>query len=182
MVSPANQTGQAADENELILAAMAQRYSGALSRYFQRRVRHKSDVPDLVQDVFVRLAKLSDLSVIESPDKYIFATAASALRDRDRRRAAHGGYMADELDENAHESSEISAERVLIGREAVARLHEALRQLPERTRDVFVLRVFEEHKLKDVARKLGISQRAVEKQYAKAVAHVSTALQDFRNV
>lgn len=164
-----------------LLAAFAERYTGALSRYFERRVAQKSDVPDLVQDVFVRLAKLNDLSAIEQPEHYIFATAASALRDRGRRSAVREQAAHEVLDENEHAGSEISPERVLAGREAVGRLHAALRQLPERTRDVFVLRVFEEEKLKDVARKLGISQRAVEKQYAKALAHVTAALADFRD-
>jgi len=167
--------------NRPILNALAQRYTVPLSRYFERRVGQKSDAADLVQEVFVRLSRLADLSTIEKPDQYIFATAANALRDRGRRDAVRRQHSHGELDEAEHISSEISPERVLVGREAVARLHQALRQLPERTRDIFVLRVFEDEKLKDVAQKIGISQRAVEKHYAKALTHVSAALRDFRD-
>ena len=97
--------------NRPILDALAARYSAALSRYFERRVTRQSDVPDLVQDVFVRLAKLSDLSTIEKPDQYIFATAASALRDQGRRDAVRYRNSQDEFDEAEHASSEISPER-----------------------------------------------------------------------
>jgi RNA polymerase sigma factor (sigma-70 family) len=164
--------------NGPLLADLARRYSAALSRYFERRVSLKSDIPDLVQDVFVRLARLSDLSQIEKPEHYIFTTAASALRDKGRRDVAHHRRDHGELHEDLHQSSEISAERVLAGKQAMARLQVALRDLPERTRDVFVLRVFEEVKLKDIASTMGISQRAVEKHYAKALALVAAVLRD----
>jgi RNA polymerase sigma-70 factor (ECF subfamily) len=173
---------KASDVDGSLLAALAGRYTTALSRYFERRVSRKSDVPDLVQDVFVRLARLGDLSTIERPDRYIFSTAASALKDRCRRDATHQRNAHEEFDELLHAGSEISPERVLVGKQAMARLEEALRELPVRTRDVFVLRVFEEEKLKDIAARMGISQRAVEKHYTKATAHVVAALKDFRDV
>ena len=167
-----------AEANGSLLADLVSRYSEGLSRYFERRVSVKSDVPDLVQDVFIRLARLSDLSRIEKPEHYIFTAAASALRDKGRRDVAHHRRAHRELDEHVLQSSEVSAERVLAGKQALARLHVALRDLPERTRDVFVLRVFEEVKLKDVANAMGISQRAVEKHYAKALAYLSVVMKE----
>jgi RNA polymerase sigma-70 factor (ECF subfamily) len=56
----------------------------------------------------------------------------------------------------------------------------ALRQLPERTRDVFMLRRFEGLKHAEIARLYGISVRAVEKHFAKALAHISVELESAR--
>ena len=173
-------TAPGPSRRDALLEALALRYTKSLTSFFTRRVENKADVPDLVQDVFLRLAKLRDLAAVEQPDHYLFRTAASALRDQVRRDRVRDRSSHYEFDELIHGSSGLSPERVLAGRQAVQRLQETLRGLPERTRDVFVLRVFEGFKMAEIARDLGISQRAVEKHYARAMAAVSTALSDFR--
>jgi RNA polymerase sigma-70 factor (ECF subfamily) len=59
-------------------------------------------------------------------------------------------------------------------------MHEALRALPQKTRDIFVLRVFEEQKTAEVAGALGMSTRSVELHYAKALALLAVAVRDHR--
>jgi RNA polymerase sigma-70 factor (ECF subfamily) len=71
----------------------------------------------------------------------------------------------------------LSPERVLLGQEAVARLAAAARELPERTRDVFMLRCFEGLKHAEIARLYGVSVRSVEKHFARALAHISKAME-----
>lgn len=163
------------------LDALARRYAAPLRRYFERRVHDRANVPDLVQDVLLRLARLRDLDSVEKPEHYLFATAASALRDQARRDVAQRRADHIEFDVNAHGGSDFSPDRVIQGRQALAALHGALRQLPERTRDVFVLRVLEEQKTADVAKALAISTRAVESHYAKALAHIAAAIRDHRH-
>lgn len=172
---------EAADKRSATLSGLAQRYAPALSRFFERRVRHQSDVPDLVQDVFLRLSRLRDLSAVEKPENYIFTTAANALRDRARRDAVRERDGHDEFCEEDHGSSVLTPERVLKGKRAVAHLQAVVRSLPERTRDVFVLRVFEDLRMADVAAALRISQRAAEKHYVKGLATVVAALAGHRD-
>jgi RNA polymerase sigma-70 factor (ECF subfamily) len=43
-----------------VLARLAQNYGRALHRFFERRVNVKADVPDLVQDVYLRLSRMAD--------------------------------------------------------------------------------------------------------------------------
>ena len=178
--SPAN-AGLEPDSRETMLESLVLRYSPSLTRFFSRRVNNKADVADLVQDVFLRLSRLHDLSAIKQPEHYLFKTAASALRDQVRRDEVRGRSLHDEFDELRHGGSDLSPERVFAGRQAVESLREAVRALPERTRDVFVLRVFEGLKMAEIARALGISQRAVEKHYAKAMGSVAAALTGFRS-
>jgi RNA polymerase sigma factor (sigma-70 family) len=163
------------------LEILARQYAHALARFFRLRVNNRSDVADLVQDVFLRLAKLKDLNGIDKPEQYIFTTATSALRDRHRRDAVREQQSDDSLDETRHGCSDFSPERVLAGRQAVDHLHRAIRELPDRRRDVFVLRVFEGLKMAEIARVLGISQRAAEKHYANAMAYVTGRLKDSRD-
>jgi RNA polymerase sigma-70 factor (ECF subfamily) len=69
----------------------------------------------------------------------------------------------------------------LESKQAAEYLAAALRDLPERTRDIFVLRMIEGMKMADVARAFSISTRAAEKHQARALAHVARALEDWRH-
>jgi RNA polymerase sigma-70 factor (ECF subfamily) len=181
MMSEANapllKSGPAEDRD---VESLARRYTTPLRRYFERRLRDRQDVPDLVQDVLVRLSRLGDLSAIEQPEHYVFRTASSALRDKVRRDQARQRSDHVEFDPNLHGGSEISPDRVLAGRSALVAMDVALRGLPQRTRDIFVLRTLEGRKIAEVARALGISTRSVEIHLAKALAVLALAVRDHR--
>lgn len=163
-----------------LLAALAKRYSKPLARFFERRVRDRQDVPDLVQEVFLRLSALTNPLAIEEPENYLFVTAASALSDKARRDVVRHAADHVEFDEKSIRGSDLTPLRVLEGREAIIYLRAALLELPERTRDIFVLRIFEESRMEDIAAAVGISRRAAEKHYVRALAHVVQALGDWR--
>lgn len=159
----------------------ARRYYGPLVRFFRRRIRNPQDADDLVQQVFLRLSQHPQVDAIGNRDAYIFQMASNALKDHCRRKrvwdrllvASERWADADRIDAEADPGVEISPERVLQGRECINQLEAALRELPERTRDVFALRCFEGLKHAEIARLYGISVRAVEKHFAKALAHLS---------
>lgn len=158
---------------------VAKRYYAPLLTFFRKRIRNSSEVQDLVQQVFLRLSQHPEISELNNPDAYIFQTASNALKDlrrRDFTRDRFGVQNVGEVREQDEIDSDFSPERVLLGREAVAQVAAALRELPERTRDIFMLRCFEGLKHAEIARLHGISVRAVEKHAAKALAHVSRAL------
>lgn len=163
------------------LDEVVRRYYAPLLSFFRKRTRNSPEVPDLVQQVFLRLAQRPELDSVDNPDAYIFQTASNALKDHYRRISTRERYLGGEGDDDeatADAPSDLSPERVVIGRESMARLSSALRELPERTRDVFTLRCLEGLKHAEVAQLLGVSVRAVEKHTAKALAHLSQALGD----
>ncbi|MEJ7926392.1 sigma-70 family RNA polymerase sigma factor [Sphingobium sp. AN641] len=162
-----------------LLAALAKRYSTPLARFFERRVRDRQDVADLVQEVFLRLSALPNPMAIKEPEHYLFVTAASALLDKVRRDVVRHASNHVEFDEKLLQGSDLTPLRVLEGREAIVHLRAALLELPERTRDIFVLRIFEECRMDDIAAAVGISRRATEKHYVRALAHVAQALGDW---
>ncbi len=167
------------------LDEVARRYYAPLLSFFRKRLRDTSEAQDLVQQVFLRLSQRPEMGAVDNPDAYIFQTAANALKDLQRKetvRLRHGGLEAagsgaGEAEGGIEPRSDLSPERVLLGRQAVSRLAAALRELPERTRDIFMLRCYEGLKHDEIARLHGISVRAVEKHVAKALAHVSQVLE-----
>lgn len=153
------------------------RFTPALRAFFSRRA-HPNDVEDLVQEVLLRIQKRQPGAVVGNVEGYLFEVAANVLvdrgrRDRTRRRSDHC-----ELEEIHHPVDEVSPERVLQGREKMARAMAALGELPERTRQVFILVRFEEMSYKRVAQRLGVSISAVEKHVMKALRHLHARLRD----
>jgi RNA polymerase sigma factor (sigma-70 family) len=164
------------DATRARLDRLARRYYGPLVSFFRKRTRNTTEVHDLVQQVFLRLAQYRDADTIRDPEGYLFQTASNALKDHIRNAAVRARYLKEQVEKGAELGSGISPERVLLARENVALLSEALRQLPERTRDVLMLRCFEGLKHAEIARLQGISIRAVEKHMERALAHLSKAV------
>lgn len=158
--------------------SVALRYRAPLRGFFARRVRNAADVDDLVQEVFLRLIGRVQGGPIEKVEQYLFQSAANVLRDSGRRSSVREADAHESFDEMVHEfDTDITPERVLLGKESVALVVVALKQLPERTRDIFVLRALEQRKYADIATLLHISTRAVEQHMSRALAHLGRALE-----
>jgi RNA polymerase sigma factor (sigma-70 family) len=153
------------------------RFTPALRAFFSRRA-HANDVEDLVQEVLLRIQKRQPGAVVNNVEGYLFEVAANVLIDRGRRDKTRRRSDHCELQEIHHPVDEVSPERVLQGREQMARAMAALNELPERTRRVFILVRFEEMSYKLVAQRLGVSVSAVEKHVMKALRHLHARLRD----
>jgi RNA polymerase sigma factor (sigma-70 family) len=168
---PQISSDQSNSQDNSLLNSLARRYYLPLLSFFRKRTHNGSDTEDLVQQVFLRLAKSRQEGEIHNPDAYIFQTAANALRDHYRHLAVHNRFLNQTVaDGNA---SDLSPERIVLAREDLARLVEGMRELPERTRDILILRCFEGLKNSEIAQLHRISTRSVEKHIAKALAALS---------
>lgn len=141
------------------LHALAMQYGPALRRYFARRA-NPVDVDDLVQEVFLMMQSRGAASEIENVQGYLFRTAANVLGQR-RRRATWAWGRQEEIDDAIGPTDELSPERILIGKEAFDALLEALEDLPPRSALAFMLFRVERLPQEDIARRMGISARAV---------------------
>jgi RNA polymerase sigma factor (sigma-70 family) len=160
------------------LEALARTYSPALRSFFRRRILEHADVDDLVQDVFLHMARRVDLDDIANLEGYVFQTAANVLRDRLRKRFSHLSNAHEPISEDQPEDAVFSPERVLSGREAISLLQQALLELPQRTRLVFFLCRIEEISNADAAARIGISLSAVNKHMAKAMDLLMKRMRD----
>lgn len=165
--------GQVSDSD---LAELFSQFRVPLEKYFRKRVYNQNEVEDLVQDVFYRLTSRSDQAQLERPEAFIFQIAANLLRDKARREATKRAFTKQLSDQNENAFEELSPERVLLGKEKVVALKNALNELPERTRNVFLLHRFEEFKYREIAQQLGISMSSVEKHMMDAIKHLAHRL------
>ncbi|WP_168377279.1 RNA polymerase sigma factor [Sphingomonas sp. Leaf343] len=162
------------------LAELVRSHRSMLSRFFVRHAPDQNEVPDLVQDVFLKLSKTDVPDPLDNPGNYMISVARSVLIDHYRRRQVRHAADHGDLDNIDLESTDLSVERVLDSKAMAQRMQEALLQLPERTRDVFALRTLRGMKMAEVARTLQISLSSAEKHHARSLSYLATRLADFR--
>lgn len=148
-------------------------FAPALRSYFARKTRNMNIVDDLVQDVMVRVLARRTQDQIENPEAYLFRTAANVLRDKARRDMVRKLELQKSLTEHDHPVEECSPDRVIFAREEIARLVAVLQELPERTRDIFLMKRFDGLSHAEISACVGLSVSGIEKQIAKAVSHLA---------
>ncbi len=156
------------------LEEQAAKYRGPLLRFFTRHA--PADAEDLVQEVFVRVARNPGVTLEGHFEGYLFQTASNLLRDRFRRRQTRRADNHVPLEESGYEGEVPSEERVYEGRETLRRFTDALAELPPTCRLVFFLQRYEGLSYAAIAARLSISVSAVEKHIMKALLHFDTRL------
>ena len=160
---------------ETSLAQFHRDYRPALMAFFLRRSQTHSEAEDLTQEVFIRIASL-DEQQLRSADAYIFQVAANLLRDRARREKIRVEHAVGTRASDGFGIEQLDPHRVAAGREQLQLLSAALAELPERTRQVFLLYRYENVPHRTIAESFGISVSAVEKHLYRAMAHCMTKL------
>lgn len=154
------------------LRVWIEEYGPALRRYFEKRVT-PAEAEDLVQDVFLSMQVRGGADGIDNVRGYLFRVAANVLARRRYSYPPLGRPLAP-MDERIEE---LSPERVLLGKEALDRLLDALDGLPPRAREALLLHRFEEATYASVARRMGITVSAVERLITRALRQVAAGLE-----
>ena len=132
---------------------------------------------DCVQDVFMRLARVADPGV-ENSEAYLSKVARHVLIDRARRASVRFEGMHDPIADLQLVSSEGSPSRILEGREALEQAAKALRELPERTRNIFLLNRLDGLTYTQLAARYAVNVKVIEREMSKALSHLRQRLPD----
>ncbi|MEO8723682.1 MAG: sigma-70 family RNA polymerase sigma factor [Sphingobium sp.] len=159
---------QPGESNEL--AGFERDYRQALVAFFLRRTHNHAEAEDLTQEVFIRIAGDGRRLTMRHADAYIFQVAANLLRDRGRREKVRADYVARFRLVDGISVDYLDPHRIAEGRESLALLISGLSELPERTRQIFLLFRYEQIDQRSIAESFGISVSAVEKHIYRAMA------------
>src|SRR6516165_6847837 len=69
------------DPKKRFIEKLFAEHGGALQQYFYRRIRTKSDAPDLAQEVYVRMLRVSDTDAIRNPQFYLYTVASNLVKE-----------------------------------------------------------------------------------------------------
>jgi len=147
-------------------------HRSALQRYISRRVRTKSDAPDLAQEVYVRMLRVSDTEAIRNPQLYLYTVASNLVKEhglREQRLATHAELDEAGVAERLGELPPIDSQ--LETYQAVERLGSALEQLPARWRTALILQYRYGLTYREIGDRLGVSSNMVKKYLAQGLAH-----------
>lgn len=147
----------------------------ALNAYLRRAWPNASDVDDLRQEIYVRVYEAGLQNRAEAVSHFVFRVARNLLIDRLRHQRVVTIDLVADLSELNVLSEEVPADRVLSGRQDLARLERAMAKLPARCREVFVMRKIEGLSQRATAKRLGVSQSTVEKRISMAMRALAEA-------
>jgi RNA polymerase sigma-70 factor (ECF subfamily) len=139
-----------------------------LHRYIRRFVGSSETAKEIVQEAFLRTYRQRES--VTTLRAFLFSTARNLAANeyRHRRtmeRGALGGDFGDSWGKTERESLEVE----FLRDERNRLIQEAIDRLPPQCRAAFALRVFHECSYKEVADRLGISAKTVEKHIARGL-------------
>ncbi len=151
----------------------------SLLRYFERRVANPDDAQDLTQEVFLHLTRsTSAAEALREPERYVFRIASNVLRDRLRRGKVRRAQHHIPLEDPDIAGELPSAERVYQGQQILERVLAAITELTPKCRTTFILHRFEGLSYTEIARRLGVSRSAIEKQMMHVIQILSERFPD----
>ena len=165
-----------AQDKQDLLEELYRSESGKLVRILTRRTSNRDDAQDLVQDIFLRFARIQERwpSPLERPQAYLRRIAANLLKDRarsDLRRSASSHGVADE-----EALPGVDQQRHLEARDMLQRLEAAIMRLRPKTREIFMAHRIDGLTYAEIAERTGLSVKGVEKQMSKALLQLDRIL------
>ncbi|WP_433767545.1 RNA polymerase sigma factor [Pseudomonas putida] len=141
-----------------------------------RRVGCRATAADLVQDLFLRFWR-RPLVQVEELGTYLLRCAGNIaidhLRSEGSRARASEGLMVEPTDGVGSEP-----QAALEAGNDLRHVEAALRALPERTRQIFLLNRIHGRKYAEIAKAMGLSQSAVEKHMMRALEACKASLRE----
>lgn len=142
--------------------------SARLTRQIGRKTRCSATACDLVQDLFLRIwERASDPFMPDAA--YLTRSARNAAIDQDRGEARRKRFIAGFLPEQYAPPPPTPFDIVSM-REDLCSVEDAIAALPDRTRHIFLLNRIHGRSFSEIASVMGISERAVAKHMARAMA------------
>jgi RNA polymerase sigma factor (sigma-70 family) len=161
------------DPAHQFVASMAKQHDRLLRRFMSTRLRSAiSDVPDLIQEVFLRLLRVPDPESIRTPEAYLFTVAKSVLHQH-RAQSAAEPEVIDVMDVLAEleEDDNLGPEGQTDAEQRLAELQHSLEELPRKAYATLVLNRVMGLPLEQVGERLGISRSMAKKYLARALLH-----------
>lgn len=158
------------------LAQAVEAYYEDLRRFVWRRTGSESLADDVVQDTWVR-ASTSAAAMPDNVKAYVFRMAGNLAIDHLKRESVRfDREAAVAADKTVCDVP--SPETEVVARQELAILAAAVQELPSRRRHIFILYRGRGLTMRQVARRLGISEKTVENQIARAMVHCRKRLRD----
>jgi RNA polymerase sigma factor (sigma-70 family) len=159
-------------EKKAFVAELEKQHGARLRRFLASRLRQTADVPDLVQEVYLRLLRIDHHETIRSSEAYLFTVAFHVLHQHLMRKAAvPQAVEITTLIEQMESASDTDPVSRAETQQQLKELQSALSHLPPKAQAVLLLHRRDGYSLEEIARQLGFSRANAAKYLAKALLH-----------
>lgn len=169
-MAQAEEHGQDAADTGWSVDQLSRRYHAVLVRYFCRRGIDLADAQDLAQEVFERLSRPDVRERVGRVEGYLFSMAANLAVEYFRYRQVRRANPVADFAASIHRGEEFAPDRLFEGRQELDLIVEALNELPERMRHIFILARLENLSHAEIATRFGVSRRLVQYEVTMATA------------
>ncbi len=149
-----------------------------LRLFLINRLKGEADAEDVLQEVYLRLSEIKIEDCIKDERAFLFKMARNLAIDFQRRKAVRRAQPLDDKAIFEVPSATPSPEVQAISREWYARFSDAIDEMPTKRKQVFVLHKMRQLSYREIADKMGISTKMVEKHMTQALSHCRKRLSD----
>lgn len=168
-----------ADPHIEFVTGLFERCRRGLLKYLFDLLSRREDAEDVVQETYIRLVNAKTLERSEARARaFLFKIATNLAYDRFRERRVRGAQSDAEI--GALASDAPSPERIVAFEQGVEIVKQTLLELTPRCRQVFLLRTAEELGYDEIAARLNVSKRTVEREMQTALEICQQRLQPGR--
>ncbi|GJL66342.1 MAG: DNA-directed RNA polymerase sigma-70 factor [Nitrospirales bacterium] len=146
-------------------------YHDELLQFVSRSIKPPLNAHDIVQESFLRLIRHQDIHSITNLKSYIFRIALNLTVDHQRHHTASTKGLQQFKNQEQPRVETRTAESILLAKEELARLHQALTELSPQCQRIFYLNRFAGLKHRAIAEQLHIPIRTVEENIKRALIH-----------
>lgn len=160
--------------SSLALDRLFRSHYASLVRHLTPWTRSRESAREIAQEAFAHLLKLPQLPPASALPAYLWRTATNLNIDVARRKRAHENFIVHASLTLAR--AELSAQVISCDRERLAKIDEAMRRLPGRCQQAFMLHVFDGLTFGKVGQEMKISSRMAQKHVARALEYLQSCL------
>jgi RNA polymerase sigma factor (sigma-70 family) len=152
-------------------------HEAAVRAWLRRWTGRGQDIDDVIQEAYCRLAALGSVAHIGSGRAYLFQTTRNIVLEQVRRSKIVRIDNVTDMGSLGMVDETPPVDRVVGGARELQRVEQLINQLPVKCRRVFVLRRIHGESQRDIARRFGISESAVEKLAMRGLKLILKALE-----
>ena len=147
-----------------------------LMQFLERNWRNSSDLPDLRQDVYIRVYEAARNEIPQHTRQFVLTTARNLLINRARHERVVPIEAAADLDDLGLAHDAPGPDQVALARDELRHLQAALDRLPPRSREAIVLRRIQGLTREEIAARMGISELSVTRYLSRAICLLADTL------
>ena len=152
--------------NESRFTLLYNNYFEKLHHFLIKKCGCCEESADLAQEAFLKLWKNRDKVEEGKEASYLFTIANNLFIDKTRRAKVKRTYQSTITSIDEHQTPEY----VMRMKQQEEKLHSNIQSMPEKSREVFIMNKLNDMTYAEIAGKLDLSVKAIEKRMSKALS------------